>query len=317
MPDDIPHLRDYHSASLWFDAVKPFAKGHKVGEKPLGRNRRYGRVVIERDITLPTQPILIKHYNTYIATYHNDGRMQFQTGSYDSISTIQILQEVYGHEHFTRQRCKAYFLDNNGKYFRITKGLTVEADGVANTADLKHEYVRMINREKFKAVKAIYKSFMDYAKQINTLAKGGVAWTNALGVSGASIYYARMSDQILTTDTNRMGWRKDSQIELRIRFFEKVRLAMLESNEEARMEAMYPLVEFLSFSASTECTTSLIQGDERQYTWKTDNPRLQSFFNNLLKFHHAHDVFEDTEVPLGIIRHDSNAKYFTYATPTI
>ena len=43
MPDDIPRLPDYHSAQLWFSAVKPFSKGRKVREKPLGRNRQIGR----------------------------------------------------------------------------------------------------------------------------------------------------------------------------------------------------------------------------------------------------------------------------------
>ena len=38
MPDDIPRLTNYREAQLWFSAVKPFSKGRKVGEKPLGRN---------------------------------------------------------------------------------------------------------------------------------------------------------------------------------------------------------------------------------------------------------------------------------------
>jgi hypothetical protein len=319
MPDALPFLPTYGEASLWFDAVKPFSKGRKKGEKPLGRNRRYDRVVIERNDTLPTKPVLITHYNTIIAKYHNDGTMQFQTGGYDSVSTTQILQEVLGQEKFTRQRCKAYFKDTNGKCYRITNGLTVNADSVVDTSNLKPESVRVVNRDKFKAIKAGYKPFMDYAKQVNALTKGGIAWASDLCVKGEHVYYARSSDQILTTDTNRIGWRKDDQIELRIKFFEKVRLAMLQQTEAERMEAMYPLVEFLSFSAAVSCAVAASRGtdDERQYKWETDNKRLQSFFNELLKFHHAHDVFEDTEVPLGTIRHDSNAKYFKFATPTI
>ena len=54
--------------------------------------------------------------------------------------------------------------------------------------------------------------------------------------------------------------------------------------------------------------------DDREYEWVTDTKRMQSFFNTVLKYHHATEVFENVEIPLGSIKHDENKKYLMGAT---
>lgn len=311
MADDLPRLPTYNEALLWFSAVKPFAKGRSVGEKPLGRNRRYDRFIITKNLE---DAIRIIHYKTCILQYNPDGSLEVSTGGYDSISTVQALQELLGPERFLRQRCKAYYQDGNGHFFRFNDKLTIASDGRADTTNLKPEYTHLISRGGFKEAKAIYATFMDYAKQINTLTQGGSAWTSDLGIEADSIYYARMR-QLPSIDASRMHWYKTEQLTARVKFFEKIRLAMLEPNETDRMAAMYPLVQVLSFSASNSINFTSTQGDDRFVEWETDNKRLEHYFNTLLKFHHADLVFAKTEVPLGTIRHDNNAKFIKLATP--
>ena len=107
MADNIPRLNTYQEALIHFNAVKPFGKGASKGLKPLGLNRRYDRTQIrmgthvheqetETQYIREDRPIIIKQYETDIAIYHSHGGFTFSMGGYDTISTVQILQELFG-----------------------------------------------------------------------------------------------------------------------------------------------------------------------------------------------------------------------------
>ena len=108
LADDLPRLANYREAQLWCQAVKPFSKGRSVGKKPLGRNRKYDRLTIRQvfadSINEPTY--IVKHYDTDILKYKADGSLYIHSGDYDSISTVQALQELLGPTNFVRRRLK-------------------------------------------------------------------------------------------------------------------------------------------------------------------------------------------------------------------
>ena len=312
MPDDIPRLTNYREAQLWFSAVKPFSKGRKVGEKPLGRNRRYDRVMISREAE--SDAIVITHYTTPILKYYENGAMDIKTGGYDSISTVQILQELLGQQKFLRRRTKAYYVDTttgSQQFYRFSDGLSLNADSTVNLATTTQEHYHLLNKLKFKEVKQRYADFMAYAVSVNNLTKGGKARESELRIHGCkpmNYYYFRSASNVLHTDSRNIFWNKTQQLELREKFFELVHAA------NGNMEAWYPLVQHLSFAAGQSMTTGGGTQDDREYEWETDSKRMQSFFNTILKYHHATEVFEQVEVPLGSIKHDENKKYLMGAT---
>jgi hypothetical protein len=312
MADNIPRLTTYQEAMIHFNAVKPFSKGASAGKKPLGLNRRYDRTQIRTDI----DKLVIKHYESDIAIYHSHGGFTFSMGGYDSISTVQILQELLGVEKFAKRNGKAYYFDGMGRAYRIGMKLYVSSDGTVSTEDMVNETRHTINKEGFKAVKDRFKIFTDYAKMVTSLTLGGkgVGLDLCRGGYIADHYQPRSAKYILTTDTTRMNWNKKEQAYIRNEFFDQVKTAMEIKEEGERMEAMLPLVEFLSFSASTEYDQRQLPNGDVDYAWKMDNKRLIFFFNELLKFHYQKEVLTLEEVPIGTIQHDSNKKYREYST---
>ena len=314
MADRIPQLLTYREAMIHHDATKPFSKGVSVGKKPLGYNRRYDRVQIRTE-TGDIGKIVIKHYTTDIATYKEDGSFVFATGGYDSASTVQILQEMFGLEKFARRKGKAYYFDGIGHAYRFTHGLRVYADGHVDTDSAYMESRHALNKDKFKEIKAKYQIFTEYAKMVTTMAQGGEAHATKIARGDYKIgsYSARNPRHMLSCDQGPIHYNKKQHGELRAEFFNELDSACLISDETKRMEVMLPLVEFLSFSASTNYSTRM-DGDDIRYTWKVDNKRLTYFFNEVLKFHYGEEVFNKEHVPLGTIAHDSNYKYIELST---
>jgi hypothetical protein len=314
MADNIPRLTTYREAEIHFDAVKPFSKGASKGKKPLGYNRRYDRVQIRRE-TGEINKLVVKHYATDIATYKEDGSFVFATGGYDSASTTQILQELFGLEKFARRKGKAYYFDGMGHAYRFTNGLRVNADGHVDTDSAYMESRHALDKDKFKEIKAKYQIFTDYAKIVTTMTQGGEAHATKIARGGykKDNFSARNPRHMLSCDQGPIHYHKKQHGQLRAEFFNELDRAIEIADETKRMEAMMPLVEFMSFSATTDYNTRM-DGDDIRYTWKMDNKRLIYFFNELLKFHYAKEVFTKEHIPLGTIAHDSNYKYIELST---
>ena len=318
LADRLPHLGNYREAQLWHDAVKPFSKGRNVGMKPLGRNRKYDRFKIRKDWM--REIIIVNHYSTDILQYNADGSLFIKT-EYDSISTIQGLQEILGADKFVRRKGKAYYKDRNGHFYRIKGGLKVNADNTADRTDMKPETVHEIDRPTFKQLKERYADFMEYVLLTNNLTQGGEGHASTLALEGVEngsqphSFYRKNAGVALSIDTTQMRWYRNPQFSIRDAFFQQVEDAMKLEGED-KYNAYNKLTTFLSFSASTEFTgTAWSQaGDDRFYKWQVDNRRLRQFFDGLLKFRFPALIFKEVEVPLGTIRHDTNNKYFEHGT---
>ena len=87
LPDRLPQLPEYQSALAYCNAVKPFARGNNIGDKPLGANRKYSRFQIRVDAE--RDDVVVKHYSTDILTYVADGSLLIDSGHNDTISTCQ------------------------------------------------------------------------------------------------------------------------------------------------------------------------------------------------------------------------------------
>jgi hypothetical protein len=318
LADRLPRLTNYREAELWHDAVKPFSKGRSKGDKPVGRNRKYDRFLIRKDWT--REIVVIKHYDTDILQYNTDGSMVIRT-DYDSISTVQGLQELLGVDRFVRRKCKAYYRDKNGHYFRIKGGLKVNADDTADRTDLKPEIVHEIDRPAFKQVRDRYADFMEYVYFSNNLTQGGEGLAKSLILEGVENgdkphdFFRRNASVALSIDTVQMRWFRNPQFAVRDAFFQQIEDAMKLEGED-KYKAYHHLATFLSWSAATEFAgTEWGKSDgEKNYKWQVDNHRLRQFFDGLLKFRFPALVLKEVEVPLGVIRHDSNIKYFEHGT---
>jgi hypothetical protein len=324
LADRLPRLENYREAQLWHDAVKPFSKGKSAGRKPVGRNRKYDRFTIRGEYDYKSDStemqFIIKHYSTDILRYKADGSMVIRT-DYDSISTVQGLQELLGVDKFVRRKLKAYYKDRNGHFYRIKGGLKVNADGLADRTSITPEVVHEIDRPAFKQLRERYADFMEYVLLTNNLTQGGEAYASTLVLEGVEngsqphSFYRKNAGVALSNDTVQMKWYRNPQFAIRDAFFQQVEDAMKLEGED-KYNAYNKLTTFLSFSASTEFTgTAWSQaGDDRFYKWQVDNRRLRQFFDGLLKFRFPTLVLKEVEVPLGVIRHDSNAKYFEFGT---
>lgn len=324
LADRLPQLTNYREAQLWHDAVKPFSKGRSAGDKPVGRNRKYDRFKIrgEYDYTSNStrKNYIIKHYNTDILRYNADGSIYIKT-DYDSISTVQGLQELLGVDKFVRRKCKAYYKDKDGKFYRIKGGLKVNADNTADESTITRETVHEIDRPAFKQVRDRYADFMEYVYFTNNLTQGGEGLAKSLALEGVENgnqphdFYRRNASVALSIDTVQMRWYRNPQFAVRDAFFQQVEDAM-KLEGEGKYSAYHKLAMFLSFSASNNFTdtTWAKAGDDKHYKWQVDNHRLRQFFDGLLKFRFPTLVFKEVEVPLGVIRHDTNIKYFEHGT---
>jgi hypothetical protein len=174
----------------------------------------------------------------------------------------------------------------------------------------------VIAKEAFKAIKERFAVFTDYAKMVTSLTLGGKGTGMSLcrGAYKPDHYQPRSSRYLLVSDTNALNWNRQIQANMRNEFFEQINNAMGIKEESARMEEMLPLVEFLSFCASTDYDSQGLPNGDRDYTWKMDNKRLIYFFYELIKFQFYKEVFTIEEVPIGTIQHDSNKKYHEFST---
>lgn len=320
LPDDLPWLPNYGRAQAHFNSVTPFARGNNIGDKPLGKNRKYSRFKIEKG---EGDCIRIKHYSTYILTYFADDSLLIDSGHSDTISTCQALQELLGAESFARRKGKVYYKDKNNHFFRTGGGLRVGADDLVSE-NTPTEKVYKLNRKRFNQVKAKYSFFLNYAKQINTLAQGGRELESTfenlmVGVRGDTRGYAnRPTSWAIRTDMVLLRWYSQGQPDLRRRFIELIEKARWVAGEEKQYEAMYPLAQYASFCSAIDWNIQkrLVktsnpeqEADQFEYTWETTNKRIDKFFGEVLKWQFPLECFDLVEAERGKITHDANRKY--------
>lgn len=327
LADDLPRLANHREAQLWCQAVKPFSKGKSKGRKPLGRNRKYDRFTIRGEATATNHTnadYIVKHYSTDILRYNHDGSLVLNSGGMDTISTTQALQELLGARLFVRRKGKVYYKDGNGHFFRINNKLKINEDKTVDQSTLEPEVIHALDRVAMKRLKKDYAEFMEYALLMNNLTQGGEAYSSQLMLEGVQHgerirnngIYRKNAEVALSIDTTQIRWYRNPQFAVREAFFAELEGAMRLEKQEDRYTKYHHLATYMSWSASNTFHGRSVDGSdtERHYAWTVDNKRLKQFFDGLLKFRFPSLVFKQEEVELGVIRHDTNKKYFEYGT---
>lgn len=323
MADDIPTLRNYREALIHHNAVSPFSKGRNKGKKPLGHNRRYDRVLIRMSEKMDHSEdsfghsIIVSQYNKDIVTYFPDGRLTLDSGTYDSISTTQIMQELLGLERIGRRKGKIYYFDGIGHAYRITNGLRICADGHVDINSVYMESRHVLNKEKMKAMRAKYKPFTDYAKMVIDITQGSKLLAkdimSAIGMAVKSHHSARNPQYVLSCEVAPIQYNQRENGNVRNKFFNELDRAIEIADETKRLEAMLPLVEYVSFCAA-RYYDSRAEGNDVLYKWEMNNDRFKHFFTEVLKFHYGKELFTKELAPIGTITHDGNYKYIELST---
>ena len=292
MPDGLPYLPNYEQAVRLYENTKPFKKGSThEGERPLGTNRKYDRVRITHINNGVDVPYIgITHYKTTIARIFADGEMWFDSGSYDSISTFQILCEVFGGERFVRKHCRTYYAykkdTEQAMFYSISGGLAVNADRtVKHPESVVRDTYAKLDRKALNKVRAEYAEFLAYARTITSLSRGGRGVTTEIFGNGG------LSDA-LTINKHAHAYRRERFMRGIAGFFIELNEAKALTDEVQRHTAYLRLVEMLSLSAGyANSGNAQMNHTTREVEWKVTPEMVAKFFTEMLKLNRASEMF--------------------------
>jgi hypothetical protein len=297
MGENLDSMPDYATALRIYNARKPYIKGKHKGERPLGRNRKHDRSRIELD---KDGTIRVKHWQTDIILYKPDGSISLSCGSWSSISTAQIMQELLGLEKICRVNCKIYYRHND-EFHHLAHGLHVTPDG--SPLYTNDEYVWVAKKEELAKYRKKYAFFLDYAKQVLTMSsdfKVGVKPDSyAPDFEGETLkewYMVPLINQDVRHDSKARDRARDALFGY---------LDSLSTKEEEdRLQAMYELLTPLTYMMGCEFN----RGWE-SITWSCKPAQFKRGFENLIKHHFASEIFTTKLASKKSPVRDPNAKY--------
>jgi len=299
MADDLPALGNYIQADEWYEKSRPFTKGEYKGERPLGNNRRYGRMRIAKDAD---GAIVIKHYKTDIMKYYPDGGMMFNGGGWDSISSAQTMQELlvgHGKFYIVRKHTKIYYVDRQDRLHLVGhKGLHVSSLGEPPTNPLT-ESVYKPRKEVLTQIRNKYKPFTDYVKNVLTM-------NNSFSIEKAN------AQETITASSQQMGYNHTAQVMRRIGFFETLDACLAKDGDE-QLQEFYNIALLSTRSAGY---LDYSHYTETHYKWKCPISTFKTWFDHLIKYQYSEQIFELKEVTSGKAVKDSNWKYIAFSKPT-
>jgi len=298
MADGLPqNLSTHKNALAHYENTKPFIKGKFKGERPLGANRRYGRLRISKDAD---NTVSVTHYDTVIMKYYSDGRIFFCGGAYDSISTAQTMQELLletGVVHILRKHLKLYYVDrHDGLHYISDKGVTVNALG-DEPIESTLETVWTPKKNILKAIREKYKPFTDYVNQVLSLTKefkGDVS----VETPTPEMWHVSTNSRTWTTYDKRNAQARDD-------FLCSVDNAIANKDNSAQLLMFYELTHY-----ATRCAGDYhyVYGGN-QSNWVCSKGQFNRWFDKVIKFEFANDLFERTEVTKRKAVRDKNAQY--------
>jgi len=297
MGENLDSMPNYAAALNIYNARKPYIKGKYKGERPLGMNRRHDRSRIELD---KDGNIRVKHWQTDIIVYQPDGGISLNCGSWSSISTAQIMQELLGVDKICRVNCKIYYRHDD-KFHYMGGGLYIEPDG-----DLMHynnEYVYKAKPEVLKAYRKQYAFFLEYAKQVLTMSSD---FDVALDTKTFSpIFEGETLKKWYMSPLIAQSVRHDAKARARARetMFDFID-SLADKAEEERLQAMYDLITPLTYMMGNNMFRRA-----NNFTWSCDYKRFKRGFEELLKHQFGSEIFTLVLASKKAPVRDPNAKY--------
>lgn len=299
----IPALSNYDEVQEHYKSVAHI-RGRTPDVRPLGRNRRYDHVTInqlDRSILSDDEPLgkLVRTYSyrlyqTDCVEWFPDGKINVKHGDWNSPTTMQLLTfSLAKFGHIDSVRGKWYFVNKQGRNFLIGKGITLvkEGDGyVAETVVVEKRY--KANRKALNTLRKKYKSFIDYGKTALSLDPNVTRLEVAEAGHGLSFKNVQ-----LTPSYNWHG-KQDADIENRTKLFQ----ALDKVNESGDLTLMYELMTYVACNAGAyNYRNQGVVCSPQQFT---------KFFDDVLKYQYANDVFTAIDVAQDEMFHDENKKYF-------
>ena len=303
MPENLDSMPDYATALKIYNARKPYIKGKYKGERPLGSNRKHCRSRINMD---DEGNIRVKHWQTDVITYHPDGYIMLQAGigSWSSISTAQIMQELLGLDKICRVNGKIYYRHNDRFY--LAHGVyAIRIDPNGYPINVNDEWVYTPRSGVLKKYRKQYAFFSEYAKQVLTMSSEFSTKQAPDSYDLPEFEGATLKEWYMAPLINR-GARHD------IRARDRAREALFgyldslaDKAEEDRLLAMYEVLAPITYMMGEEHYRQMGGG----ISWSCNYARFHRKFGDLLKHQFANEIFEYTIASKKSPVRDSNQKY--------
>jgi hypothetical protein len=299
----IPALSNYAEVQEHYKKVVPI-RGRTPETRPLGKNRRHTWVTIEqqdRSVISDDEPVgklmrtySYRLYRTDCIEWFPDGKVSVKSDGWKSPTTMQFMTfSLAKLGHIDSVRGKWYFVNKQGKNFLVGNGITLVKEGdvyVAETVVVEKRY--KANRKALNALRKKYRSFIEYGK--TTLSMDSSLTRLEVAEAGHGLSF----DNVQLTPSSYNWNRKPADIENRAKLF----LALDKVNESGDLTLMYELMTYVACNAGGySYRTQKIECSPQQF---------ERFFNDVLKYEFAKDVFTAIDVAEGEMFHDENKKYF-------
>ena len=299
-------LHTYDQALKHYQDVVPFRSGSEKGKKPLGGNRRYKVLQIEK--IDETGAVCLVMCDSDVVTFFPNGEVHVSLCKWDTIGTRQFIQATspYDVEHI---RGVTYLKTENGSFaFPDAESPLILKDHKVLNPTQQMAY--HIDRKAFARAQEPYRGFMEYVKNMGTVLTG----INESELRDAAMpmmtdSWTKMQQFIrILLPTQRSvyyhGWSRPR--ESIAEFLEATRKA----TEADNLHDYHKL--FLQLGVSSLYYHSYLHAYITRWGAK-DEPIgsvMLEFFKEMIKHHHREEVFVKKEVPIGEKCSNVNHKYF-------
>jgi len=294
----------YEQVLSHYESVVPYRSGNDKGKRPLGNNRRYTSLQIDK--YTETNAVALSLYGKDIVTFFPSGRIEVCLGGYDSVSTRQFITAV------TPWSCEihkgtTYLVTAAGHYvFPNSQYVLILEDSVV--LNPQQEVIYLLNRKALNVIRDKYKPFREYVKSMGSITNCITTEEfNAANVpDGWNNREGRVQRLNLPTASVRYYHGVAKPLELIHAFVGLVNDAV--SNND--LEKMYHAYMLLGISALdwNYYDDSFKSKDRTSPIAK----QCLEYFDEILKYVHRDTVFTKDVLPLGKKSSNDNRKYFNY-----
>jgi hypothetical protein len=299
----IPALSTFDEVKKHHDSVVPI-RGRSKETRPLGKRRNYCHMTIVRNtrsVVSDDEPVgkfmetySYQLYSTNCVEWFPNGKVYIKSDGWNSPTTMQFM--TYSLAKLGRidsVRGKWYFVNKQGKNFLMENGITLVKEGdeyVAESVVIENRY--KANRKALNALRKKYKVFLDYGKTTLSIEPH----LTRLEVAEAS--HGLSFNNVQLTPSYNWNRSKNADVENRAKLF----LALDKVNESGDLTLMYELMTYVACNAG--------QFDYRSQRILCSPKKFADFFDDVLKYEFAEEIFTVVPVASGEQFHDSNKKYF-------
>ena len=290
----IPLINDYASALKLWEDTKPI-RGRAIDTRPLG-HRRNDHYLINR---LPDGAVECILYKTPVVIFWENGDVVIKHDGYNSVSTCNFIGEVLGlHSSIFNYKTLVGF---GGKdYIVPDSGLTIKRNDnwVYEPVNPVPVVGHAIDRKGANNVRARYKPFRAYLSSMCRLKAGSdYPQSELCRVFGeAQGKYPQPKMPADLSHEERSGWEDSVKL-----FFTLI----TDTNEETKNDSYYKAILQMAYSFGASKWNAY---ETEGYTLN-EKKALKAFDELIIGFHRSETLIEKV-LPDGVVRKDSNGKYF-------